>query len=166
MLLLSPSKIHPFQYYLLCSIMGKYVGIKALTFIKSYSLFSIINYECNSLKKKKNVGIRFLPEKLKQIQFQWSVWPSMLTITSATIFFKMQTWRMERMKKNEIKTTKSDTMNSSFLSSGSFKDFSLGLRSAFPRNEIRSFPVLLTKVQSREPSQGLLPFCSGLQSKS
>lgn len=64
------------------------------------------------------------------------------------------------------KTTRSDTMNSSFPSSGSFKDFSLVHRSEFPSNEIRSFPILLTKVQMEEPSQGLFPFCSVLQSKS
>lgn len=64
------------------------------------------------------------------------------------------------------KTTRSDTMNSSFPSSGSFKDFPLVLRSAFPRNEIRAFPALLTKVQREEPSQGLFPFCSSLQGKS
>lgn len=64
------------------------------------------------------------------------------------------------------KTTRSDTVNSSFTSSGTSKDFFPVLRSAFPRNEIRSFPILLTKVQREEPSQGLFPFCSDLQSKS
>lgn len=58
---------------------------------------------------------------------------STLSIASAGVFLEMETRKMERMK-NEKKTVRSDTMNSSFPSSSWFKDSFLILKSAFLRN--------------------------------